>query len=170
MPAGSTYEPIATTTLGSNQTSYTFNSISGTYTDLVLVSNVKSTQAGTGANGMRVTINGDTGSNYSDTGLSSDGTTASSGRSTSQAYFIAGNLPQASNTAWAVNITHFMNYSNTTTFKTMITRGNIANVVTEALVSLWRSTSAITSIKIERDGTNQLASGSMFTLYGIKAA
>jgi hypothetical protein len=32
----STYTPIATTTLGSAAASYTFSSISGTYTDLVL--------------------------------------------------------------------------------------------------------------------------------------
>ena len=35
MAAGSTYTPIATTTLGSNVASYTFSSIAGTYTDLV---------------------------------------------------------------------------------------------------------------------------------------
>jgi hypothetical protein len=40
MPAGSTYTPIATTTLGSAQADVTFNSFSG-YTDLVLVANVQ---------------------------------------------------------------------------------------------------------------------------------
>ena len=33
----STYEKIATTTLGSATASYTFSSISGTYTDLILI-------------------------------------------------------------------------------------------------------------------------------------
>jgi len=63
-----------------------------------------------------------------------------------------------------------MNYANTTTYKTSLTRGNIATVATLATVGMWRSTSAITSIKIERDGSNLLAAGSTFTLYGIAAA
>ena len=37
MAAGSTYTPIATTTLGSAQADVTFSSISGSYTDLVLI-------------------------------------------------------------------------------------------------------------------------------------
>jgi hypothetical protein len=54
-----TYEPIATTTLSSAQSSVTFSSISGSYTDLVLVSNV----SGSGGNAnLRVTLNSDTGS------------------------------------------------------------------------------------------------------------
>ena len=40
MPA--TYEPIATTTLGSAQATVTFSSIPGTYTDLVLITNSRS--------------------------------------------------------------------------------------------------------------------------------
>jgi len=170
MAAGATYTPIATTTLGSNALSYTFTSISGTYTDLILVANAKSTQTGSAANGMRITYNGDTATNYSETYLYGDGTTASSSRSTSQAYLTFGDLPQASNTAWNINITHIMNYANTTTYKTSLTRGNIATVATLATVGMWRSTSAITSIKIERDGSNLLAAGSTFTLYGIVAA
>jgi hypothetical protein len=36
-----TYEKIATTTLGSAQTTINFNSITGSYTDLILICNVK---------------------------------------------------------------------------------------------------------------------------------
>ena len=39
-----TYEKIATTTLGSNTASTTFSSISGAYTDLVLISFVRDTR------------------------------------------------------------------------------------------------------------------------------
>lgn len=170
MAAGSTYTPIATTTLSSNAVSYTFTSIPGTYTDLVLVSNAKSTQTGTSGNGMRVTLNSDTGNNYSETVIYGDGTTPGSGRATNQGYFVAGTLPQASNVAWNSVVIDFINYSNTTTYKTMITRSDIANLNAELYVHLWRSTSAITSIKIERDGTNLIASGSQFTLYGIASA
>lgn len=170
MPAGSTYTPIATTTLSSNTLTFTFSSIPSTYTDLVLVSNAKSTQTGTASNGMRVNLNNDTGTNYSETVFYGDGTTASTYRATNQGYIVCGDLPQTSNTAWNANIIHFMNYANTTTFKSVLTRANIATVNTVASVHLWRSTSAITSISITRDGTNFIAAGSTFTLYGITAA
>lgn len=165
-----TYEPIATTTLGSNALSYTFTSIPGTYTDLVLVTNAKSTQTGSSGNGMRITYNSDTATNYSEIYLTGDGTTASSGRVGSQGYLTFGDLPQTSNTAWNANVAHIMNYSNTTTYKTSMNRSNIATLATQITIGLWRSTAAITSIKIERDGTNSIAAGSQFTLYGIKAA
>jgi hypothetical protein len=58
-----TYEPIATTTLGTSESSVTFSSISGSYTDLVLICAVKNTAN----NGDEVAfqLNSDTGSNYS---------------------------------------------------------------------------------------------------------
>jgi hypothetical protein len=45
MAAGNTYTPLATQTLGSAAASVTFSSISGAYTDLVLVLNIKSTSS-----------------------------------------------------------------------------------------------------------------------------
>ncbi len=60
MPA--TYEPLATTTLGSAASSVTFSSISGSYTDLVVVF---SGTAGGGNSNLILTFNSDTGSNYS---------------------------------------------------------------------------------------------------------
>jgi hypothetical protein len=39
MAAGNTYEAIATQTLGSDAASVTFSSISGAYTDLIMVVN-----------------------------------------------------------------------------------------------------------------------------------
>jgi len=71
-------------------------------------------------------------------------------------------------------VTHFLNYSNSTTFKTIISRGNYGTRETtttdavEMSVRLWRNTSAVTQISI---GTSPPFSiGSTFTLYGIKAA
>jgi len=103
MPAGATYNCIATTTLGSAQSSVTFSSITGSYTDLVLVfSNVK------------------------------------------------------------------------TTFKTVLANSRVqpgsANYSgVETIINLWRSTSAINTIKI-MPNVNSFTSGSTFSLYGIAAA
>ena len=62
-----------------------------------------------------------------------------------------------------------MNYSNTTTYKTAISRGDRGATSTVAIVNLWRSTSAINNIQFFTDATN-FAAGSIITLYGIKAA
>jgi hypothetical protein len=165
MAAGSTYTPIATTTLGSSATSYTFSSIAGTYTDLVLVA------SGTSTNAYNSTLqfNGDTGTNYSATVLSGSGSAASSYRNSSQTSMLIdynGNFT-SSNTSTIISI---LNYSNTTTYKTALSRANNAAGGVDAVVGLWRSTAAITSIKMAIGGGYSYATGTTFTLYGIAAA
>ena len=65
---------------------------------------------------------------------------------------------------------NFMSYSNTSTYKTLLIRGNDVVSSTAATSSIWRSTSAINTIKIFGYGGVNLDSGSTFTLYGIKSA
>ena len=163
-----TYVALDKVTLTSNASDVTFSSIPSGYTDLVVVVMGASTTAGSSTNGLRWQINGDTGANYSETQLLGDGTSATSSRTTSATDIGAGLLMQTSAGYFATNIIHFMNYSNTTTYKTMLTRPGAASVSTAANVSLWRSTSAITSIKFYRL-TDQLKAGSTFSLYGIAA-
>jgi hypothetical protein len=170
MPAGSTYTPIATTTLGSAQASYTFSSISGSYTDLVLV--VAGTISASGF-GVLARFNSDSGTNYSVTNLRGTGSAAQSGRLSNQTYawltFGTGfNSADESNL-----VAQIQNYSNTTTFKTLLSRANnpagAGGFGTEAVVNLWRSTSAITSITVLPESGN-LNTGMSLTLYGIAAA
>ena len=67
-------------------------------------------------------------------------------------------------------VMQFFNYSNTTTFKTMIARGGRGNTDGLAFMcNLWRNTAAITSITSLTTSGNYIA-GSTFHLYGIKAA
>jgi len=164
MAAGSTYTPIATTTLSSAAASYTFSSIPSTYTDLVLIS----APIYTATTAARYTINADTGANYSATYVAGNGTTAASTRVTSNTDIILDYYNHTS-TATPNQITHFFNYSNTTTYKTFLSRSNDAAAGTDAAVGLWRSTSAITSIKLAVS-TGNFNIGSTFTLYGIQAA
>jgi hypothetical protein len=169
MPA--TYEPIATTTLGSAATSVDFTSIPSTYTDLVAVI----VSADTAANDREIAfrLNSDANTNYSWTGLYGNGATAGSGReSRSRAYGVIGWFSAQTTTVGDfVATAHFMNYANTTTLKTVLSRGNRASSGTDALVSLWNSTSAISSISFySANNTRQFKAGSTFTLYGIKAA
>jgi hypothetical protein len=165
----STYAPIATTTLGSNTASVTFSSISGSYTDLVLIANfVGFTNTNTEA--VSVRLNGDTGSNYSATFLRGNGTAASSARASNDNRMVVGATQTGTNTSAAMNILQFMNYSNTTTYKTVISRYSQASLQAESDVGLWRNTAAITSIEFGTYGTNLTLAGSVITLYGIQAA
>jgi hypothetical protein len=164
MPA--TYEPISTQTLGTAQASVTFSSIPATYTDLVLV--MSGTTASGGADSSSIQFNGDTTTNYSFTNIQGNGTSAVSGRASNSSGFAGGlvSSTEVTNTIYQV-----FNYTNTTTFKTVLSRGNIAGVLTRTSVGLWRKTpEAITSILLKNDSAQNFAVGYTFTLYGIKAA
>jgi len=160
-----TYEKIATNTLSSAAATITFSSIPATYTDLVLVTSGNSTAANVYES---LQVNGDTGSNYSRTYLSGDGSITDSGRNNSQTYFRFDAYSRVSATGRNINIININNYSNSTTYKTFLARSNNAALGVDAVVGLWRSTAAITSITIFMD-INNWTSGSTFTLYGIKA-
>lgn len=170
MAAGNTYTAIATQTLGSAAASVTFSSISGAYTDLVLI-----VSAGNDTNqrDMLMQVNGDTASNYSYTYLTGSGSAASSGRgSGATSYLCNWNAPLAApSTLYSEYRINLLNYSNTTTYKTFLERADngATGYGTDAIVGLWRSTSAITSILLKPSAYN-FATGSTFTLYGILAA
>jgi len=167
MAAGSTYTPIATTTLSTGTTSYTFSSVPTTYTDLVLV--IRASNASSASYPKVRVGNGsvDSGSNYSRTYLSGTGSSAVSGRDTGTFYGISAYSDSDNNFAY-VSIVNIMNYSNTTTYKTILARSNNAGIGLDAIVSLWRSTAAINTVNVLAD-TN-FEAGTSFTLYGIAAA
>ncbi len=165
MPA--TYEPITTTTLSTATASVTFSSISGSYTDLVLV--IFGGFAGNEDVAMR--FNSDTASNYSGTNVQGNGSGVFTGRQSNQTscYLTSGGY--FTNALQSNAIIQIQNYSNTTTYKTVLSRNNNTSTSTEFCVNLWRSTSAITSINLfGRNSSTNWLSGSTFTLYGIKAA
>lgn len=167
MAAGSTYTPINSQTLTGNQTTITFNTFSG-YTDLRLVVTPLST-----ADGMNYMLrfNGDSASNYSLTYMRGNGSTAVSNRQTNITFFDNLNMGVYTTTPH-IYLYDIMNYSNATTYKTVLARfsemGGSGFVSTS--VGLWRKApEAITTITLTAL-TNQFASGSKFTLYGIAAA
>ena len=162
MPA--TYDKIATYTVPSAASSYTFTSIAGTYTDLVIVASFGRTS---GDPAMTLQLNSDTGSNYSVTTLEGQGSSAVSQRQSNQTAMYVAGFQSGSYSSPYINIINFNNYSNTTTNKTVLSR-NAANSA-GAYVGLWRSTAAITAIKLDAVGST-FTTGSTFTLYGIKAA
>ena len=172
MAAGRTYTPIATYTASGSSNNISFSSVPSTYTDLVLVISGRSTVAASTTQAIMV-LNGDaTGTSYSNTLLKGNGSAASSSRNSNyaQLYFM-NDIPGVSATGnyFSVVNVSFQNYSNTTTYKTIIARNAAPSDSTDALVGLWRSTAAINSISISAVSGNWV-SGSTFTLYGIAAA
>jgi hypothetical protein len=160
----STYQPIATTTISSSVASYTFSSIPSTYTDLVLiVSNLDS-----GGGRTRLRLNGDTGTNYSRTNLSGNGSSAASYRGSSENQIDMSVISGTSSTDPAALIININNYANTSINKTVLSRYSLGNGATELTVGLWRNTSAVTSVTYFTQGN--LLSGTTLSLYGIKAA
>jgi hypothetical protein len=159
-----TYEPIATNTVsGSSTTQIDFNSIPATYTDLVIVANATGSTSGQGIN---LTFNGSA-TGYSSTRLYGNGSAASSDRQTSGTFI---NFALGSIDAGQLIIGQVMNYTNSTTNKTVLLRQNTASAFVGALVGLWANTNAITSLSLKAGGTMTFVAGSTFTLYGIKAA
>jgi hypothetical protein len=153
-----TYTLIASTTLGTAGGA-TFSSIPQTYTDLVVVVNVTASQTPVNS-GLR--FNNDSATNYSSTRITSDGTTVSSSRDANDDVLRTGVVSTNS----AV-VAHIFDYANTTTYKTVISRGSGANDRLAAFVGMWRNTAAITTVFV----TNlNYPIGTTFRLFGIEAA
>ena len=167
----STYTPIATATSSGSTSTFSFTSISSTYTDLILVCSLRSSFALTDHDTL-IRVNGSTSTIYSRTKLEGDGSSASSSRNTSQTGFYSGQVQGASSTSgvFSTQIVQLMNYSNATTYKTFLSRNNTPTNYVSAVVGLWRNTAAINQVDIlNADGSNWV-SGSTATLYGVKSA
>ena len=159
-----TYVALDKVTVGTAVNQVTFTSIPQGYTDLVIVMN---NQIASGGNdNILYQFNGDTGSNYSGTSLIGNGSAASSDRASNTVSYVAGRVGSAVN---STSIFQVQNYSNTTTNKTSISRANVSDTAVFAFVGLWRSTAAITSIRLYTASSVNFNVGSTFSLYGISA-
>lgn len=166
-----TYTPIATYTVsGSSVAAYTFSSIPQTYTDLVLVSVVRTTDT-TSGNDFKGNFNSDTGTNYSNTQMYGTGSATASTRDSNFSYVKMGLVigSSAASGTFANNVAHIQNYSNSTTYKTVLSRRDAAGFYAVATVNLWRNTAAITSITLASQFGN-MDIGTTLTLYGIAKA
>jgi hypothetical protein len=166
-----TYTELLKTTVGTATSSVTLDltGISG-YTDLVIVASILPSVS---TNQPYIQFNADTGTgttNYSTTSLRGDGSSAASGRHTNQFGWFPVPGPGIGTNGnpepWLINI---MNYANTTTFKSGLSRFNNAASIVSANAHLWRSTAAITSITITMESGN-FNTNSTFSLYGIANA
>jgi hypothetical protein len=171
MPA--TYENLATTTLGSTTSTITFSSISSAYTDLVISIFCQNAAVSAGTRTGVLTVNGDTGSNYSTTQLRGDGSSATSTQSTGSTSIFYAEIPRigSGTNLFGHSRISFFNYAGSTN-KTLLCE-NSADLNGSGFVvrnvGLWRNTAAITSITLAAGGEGFTA-GTTATLYGILRA
>lgn len=168
MPA--TYEPIATTTLTSPAASISFSSIPQTYTDLFMVANLRSSDPRSGGQSVNLRLNGDSGTNYSKTGVYGSSTSVGSFRQTNAGVIeLSCTMNGTAAGVFAQNRVNIMNYSNANVFKTVLYRVD-TEIYASGEIALYRSTSAITSITLTEPSSLNWVTGCSVTLYGIKAA
>jgi hypothetical protein len=173
----STYTLIKGETLTSSAASYTFSAIPSTFTDLVVRVSSRSDYAGN-ADYANLTINSDTSSIYSNTALRGNGTAAASYNEANVSPSTANyNTRQNADTSTSNTFSSLEIYIPSYTAsqnKAFSQFGAQENNNTTAelwpIASLYRSTTAISSLKLQPIfGTNFL-SGSSFYLYGVKNA
>lgn len=161
------YVPIATTTLANNAQSVTFSSIPTSVEgvalrDLIMVINGRTVESGSYM-GFAILNSSITGiyNNVTMAGYAASFSTSSYGGTDSFQGFAGGisSLPSTS-------IIHFLDYAATNKFKTFISRGDAPTELT-ASASTFRSTAAITSIRLLLSSNATFATGTSFSLYGI---
>jgi hypothetical protein len=169
----SSFESIATVTVGTATSTMTFTSIPATYAHLQIRGMVNGTAAGT-YNNVRMGFNGDAGANYSTHVLYGDGATAAGLSETSGSRMYGQILiSQASTSSYVgVGVIDILDYTNTSKYKTVRSLNGIefnsAGDVRFGSAN-WRNTAAITSIEFVTASGN-FNVGSTLALYGIKVA
>lgn len=158
-----TYEPIATQTVGTAVSSVTFSSIPQTYTDLVLITSGTST----GAAQMTLRFNSAT-TNYSTVVMSGNGTATDARRISGLTYLQLGYHDYFSSSQ-SNALTYIMNYISTTNKKTVLNRTSNGSLGVGLSVGMWSDISAITTVDV-LPLASTWATGTVITLYGIKAA
>ena len=173
MPKG--MQPIYTVNLTTAGSSFTFNNIPQTYTDLKVIMSFKDNSTNTGSY-MTSVINSDGGTNYSYTMLYQSivdyGTSVIAGRGSNETYHAWARFATSATAFGGAYTTIEIDYPNYTsnTFKQVhagiSTPSNSSTTYSSAqYAQLWRSNTPIKSIQF--GSPSVYANGSTATLYGI---
>lgn len=168
-----TYELIDSITLSSDQSSVSFNNISQTYDDLMIVISARNADA-TVTREAGIQINNDTATTYySMRYLDGNGASATSGTLT-RGYIYAGQYPAATATSNTfsniqVSIPNYTSNSNKSVSVSATMENNSATSYIDRVSGLWSQTAAISSLTVVSNA-GDLVTGSTFELYGIKNA
>jgi hypothetical protein len=177
MPKYNTYEKIASYTFpNSSSASYTFTSVPSTFTHLIMTATLKGTSTNYASIYMRVGNGGsaDSGSNYSQLTMYGTGSGANSERINSGTSLSLNRASGYSSDEWGayeINLLGYTNANQKTAFVAQNTLTTGAGKGTERYAGMWNNTATVDTITIGGNGSsNNIASGSIVTLYGIKAA
>jgi len=157
-----TMEPIATQTLTSAAIGITFSSIPQGYRDLVVTLHGVFTAGSNNEIGAR--INNSSAAIYDRQILYSDTSTVSSGSGQGDNYLSIA-YGAGSTTNPIMFEANFMEYSNTTRYKSIISQGG-TSVGNSIIVSSWGSTAAMTSLYVYSLASN-FAVGSTVSIWGV---
>jgi hypothetical protein len=163
---------IASTTVETPQSSITFSSIPQGYTDLIILSSLRTDRASAVRDITRIQFNGDTSTNYSNKELYGTGSAASSASETGQTGARCGYPTATSATlnTFSNDVIYIPNYtsSNAKSFSADSTPETNATAQDTVLIAgLWSGTSAINSIKLYPQIGTAFIANTTATLYGV---
>ena len=168
-----TYVALAKATLTSDAASIELTAISGTYTDLLLVGNGRADYAASTARQIRLVINSDTGTNYSKIQVYGNGATVSNEIASATANMNFFSVAADSTTAstfgsFEFYIAGYSTANNKPISTSIANENNSTTGYNQMGAGLYRSSSAITSLKLDFQAGNNFKSGTTIWLYGIK--
>jgi hypothetical protein len=172
--ATSSYESIASATVGTSGV-VTFSSIPATYSALQVRFIARTDRSGSNDQ-IKITLNSDTGTNYTRHYLQGNGASAIAAGTITLANNSMLQIPAASVTAsiFGVGIIDIQDYANTTKYTTLrIIYGEDLNSGTTASSiylqsGLWLNTAAVSTIAFSVLNGPNYVTGTQFALYGIK--
>lgn len=173
------FESIATMTASGGETSLSFTSIPQTYVALQIRGINKAAGTSGGLIAADITVNGDTGNNYTLHRIYGTGSAVAAGgyaTSSGSRMMVFGYTSNASYAnMFGAAIIDINDYASTTRYKTLRafsaadSNSSIGEIHLES--SLWTNTNAITSLTLtQQSGYGGFAAGTTFALYGIKGA
>lgn len=164
-----TYVAIATVTVGSGGAStIDFTSIPSTYTDLVLVSSVRTSRSAYHES-LTLSFNGAT-TNRTNRRIYGDGSGAASTSDTTM-YGGQASGATATSSTFGNAITYIPNYAGSTNKSSSndgVSENNATNALAMLNANLWSSTAAINQITLTPENGGTIQQYSTATLYGIK--
>ena len=164
-----TYEAIATVEVGSGGAStIDFTSIPSTYTDLVLLSSVRTSRAAYHES-LRLSFNGAT-TNRTNRRIYGNGSIAASDTDTIM-YGGQASGATATSSTFGNAITYIPNYAssnNKSSSNDGVSENNATNAIAMLNANLWSSTDAINQITLTPENGGTIQEHSTATLYGIK--
>ena len=171
-PTRGSLVPIGSSVIsGTSTNSVTFQNIPQNLQDLMVIIYTGSAASGA-AMSCWLQYNGDGTSNYSATFLYGNGSSALStrrGNTVQEIGNIDSGIVFGTNLFASIQV-HILNYANTSTFKTTLSRYSMdrnGSGETNLVAGLYRSTSAISTLRVGT-GNQNFASGSTISLYGVR--